>query len=43
MPIKESPEKMQVEAIDTVVLSANKLNVYYGDFHAVMDIDMNFY
>ena len=41
MAIKESLEKTQVEAIDTVVLSANKLNVYYGDFHAVMDIDMN--
>ena len=41
MAIKESLGKTQVEAIDTVVLSANKLNVYYGDFHAVMDINMN--
>ena len=32
---------IQLNDTDSVVLSVNKLNVYYGNFHAVMDIDMD--
>ena len=32
---------IQTDDTDSVVLSVNKLNVYYGNFHAVLDIDMD--
>ena len=33
--------EIQTDDTDSVVLSVNKLNVYYGNFHAVLDIDMD--
>ena len=41
MASRASFGSIRTENTDSMVLSANKLNVYYGDFHAVMDIDMD--
>ena len=41
MASRASLGSIQTENTDSVVLSASKLNVYYGDFRAVMDIDMD--